>query len=203
MAGLTTPKGVASYPALYAPRLPNKPKPGDVGKYQLNILFDEAATATPEFKALQKAALETAFEKWGDNDKTRDAIKRKAIKLPFITDERVPEGFKAMLRLNGKDAPGVVDCIKDPKTGKARVITDPKEVYPGCFVRATVGAFAYETDGNRGVSFGLRNVQKMGDGPRLDNRSNATDDFDAADPETAPIEESGAATKDDLNDLLG
>jgi hypothetical protein len=216
MAGLTTPVGTASYPALFAPRLGSKPKPGDKAKYQLTILFTEEQVKSEAFAALKQAALSTAYEKWGDSDKTRDAIKRKAIKFPFITDERVPDGYKCMLRLNGNEPPGVVDRypanppVINPKTGKPspRVITDPKEIYAGAQVKATVGVFVYDVDGNKGVSFGLRNVQKWADGERIDGRASATDEFDSEEQESASMDDGDAGgsktvSKDDMNDLLG
>ena len=55
-----------------------------------------------------------------------------------------------------------------------------------------MSVFAYDKAGNRGISFGLNNVQKLGDGERLDGRLKAEDDFD-------PIEDKPAK----LDDLLG
>ena len=39
-------------------------------------------------------------------------------------------------------------------------------------------AFTYDTKGNKGVSFGLNNVQKVKDDEPLGNFSRAEDDFD-------------------------
>ena len=46
-------------------------------------------------------------------------------------------------------------------------------------MRASFTAFAYDNNGNVGVSFGLNNVQKLREGTRLDNRVAATDEFTA------------------------
>jgi hypothetical protein len=46
-------------------------------------------------------------------------------------------------------------------------------------VRAQLRAFSYDSNGNKGVSFALNNIQKLGDGERLDNRQAATDAFEA------------------------
>ena len=201
---LKTPVGTASYPALFTPRPPRNPK--DAAKYQLTVMLTEDASKTEEFKNLQKAALQAAFDEWGDSQKTKDSIKSGGIKMPFIKGEKVPEGWAVVLRLNSKEPVGVVDRYRDPKTGKARVITDPGEVYPGSLVRASVGAYAYDVDGNKGVAFGLRNVQKVGDGPRIDGRSKAEDEFEGEDMEDAAMpgeEDKTPVDKADMSDLLG
>ena len=46
-------------------------------------------------------------------------------------------------------------------------ILDPARVYAGIWCRAEVNLFSYDTDGNRGVSFGLNNFQRLADGRRL------------------------------------
>jgi hypothetical protein len=61
------------------------------------------------------------------------------------------------------------------------VINDPGQLYAGARVRAAINAYAFDTQGNRGVAWGLNNLQKMGDGPRLDNRKSAQDQFEAFD----------------------
>lgn len=50
-------------------------------------------------------------------------------------------------------------------------------LYPGCYCRASIGAFGYNKDGGLGVAFGLYNVMFQKDGPRLDNRVEAAEDF--------------------------
>lgn len=48
-------------------------------------------------------------------------------------------------------------------------------IYAGITARAKITVWAYEAGG---VSFWLDSVQKLKDGPRLDNRGNAADDFE-------------------------
>ena len=50
--------------------------------------------------------------------------------------------------------------------------------------------FTYDTNGSKGVSFGLQNLQKLRDGERIDGRMRPEDEFEAI--------ESGAADLDDL-----
>ena len=75
--------------------------------------------------------------------------------------DEYPE-YKNMMFLNAnsKNAPGVVD--KD-----LNVILDPDDVYSGCWGRASVNFFPYDSNGNRGIGVGLNNLQKLKDGERL------------------------------------
>jgi hypothetical protein len=77
--------------------------------------------------------------------------------------------------------------------GKPTPITDPKLIYPGCYLRASLGAFATpatKENPSNSVSIALRNCQKVKDAPRIDSRVKAEDEF-VADPNAAA----------DLNDL--
>ena len=209
----STPDGVVAWNGLFVAQLPKDPKPTDKAKYNVRLLFTADAMKTPEFAALKQLVVSTAKEKWGD--KAEAMIKEGSVRLPFRTDiaaKGYPEQFKCFLNLNSVNAPGIVDRYADPKTGKARVITDPKEVYSGCVGRATVGAFAYGGPGTNysaGVSLGLRNFQLRNEAgktyERMDGRSTGEDDFGAEAPSEASFASDGGATssKDDLNDLLG
>lgn len=73
--------------------------------------------------------------------------------------------------------PGVVDNLIDPQTGKPLVITDKNQFYAGCYARATVHAFWYNSNGNMGIGISLNNVQKIKDGDRLGGGSQAEDEF--------------------------
>lgn len=93
------------------------------------------------------------------------------------TEER-PE-FKGHMFMNvsAKTAPGVVGTARDAR-GKLEPITDPNEVYSGCYARVSINFFPYAAAGNKGISAGLNNVQKVADGEFLGGRSKAEDDFD-------------------------
>jgi hypothetical protein len=85
--------------------------------------------------------------------------------------ERNPEYAGHMyMALNSKQKPGVIDLDMNP-------ILDTSEVYSGCYARVSMGAFAYNTKGNKGISFGLNHVQKVADGDFLGGRTRAEDDF--------------------------
>ena len=61
------------------------------------------------------------------------------------------------MSVSSKTQPVIVDRMKLP-------ITDPMEVYSGCYARVVIRAFAFDQAGNKGVSFGLNAVQKLADG---------------------------------------
>jgi hypothetical protein len=77
---------------------------------------------------------------------------------------------------NSKEKPGVVDR-------KCLPVTDPLELYSGCYVRASINFFPFNTNGNRGIAAGLGNVQKWADGEPLNGRTRAEDEFGALDAE--------------------
>ena len=82
------------------------------------------------------------------------------------------------INVRSKQPPGIVSRFAG-EDGRPLRITDPSEVYSGCQVRASLNVFAYDRAGNRGISLGLNNVQKLADGERLDGRLKAEDDFEA------------------------
>lgn len=173
-ASKTSPIGVLSFPHLFVPKAAT---PGAEERYSCVLIFDENAQNTPEFKAMKKAVLEAAQEKWGT--KADDMIKRGALRLPFrdASEKSQYGGYdegKVFISAWTKQKPDVID-------GRLNDVV-PSDVFPGCLARITYTCFAYENSGNRGVSFGLNNVQ-IADftTERLDNKKKGRDDFDTLD----------------------
>lgn len=75
-----------------------------------------------------------------------------------------------IINVSCKNQPQIVDANLQP-------IIDPMEVYSGCYGRASINFFSYNNNGNKGVSAGLNNVQKLEDGEPLGNFSTAESDF--------------------------
>jgi len=71
---------------------------------------------------------------------------------------------------NSKTKPGIVDkdCNK---------ILDQDEVYSGCYGRASITFYPFNTSGNKGIACGLNHLQKLKDGEPLGGRSTAENDF--------------------------
>lgn len=196
---IITPECRLSFPHLFVPR------PGPSGgepKFSCALIFEEGTDPKP----FQSAIIAAAREKWGDNAVAM--FKAGKLKSPLRTDwedKGYPEN-SFFLNCSSKEQPGLVYPYADPVTGKPQIVTDPKVFYPGAYVRASLRAFAYDNSGNKGVSFGLNNLQFIRDGSRLDNRVSATNDFDVLmERDLADIGggDEGEASAAELNDILG
>lgn len=186
MSKVITPEAIISYPHVFEPQTP----PGaSEPVYSCALVFLDDV----DIMEMKAAVMMVAKEKWGD--KTKEMIKSQKIRLPFredAVDKGYPEG-STFINVKSKQQPGVVSIYAD-ENGKAATINDPKDIYPGAIVRASLRAYAYSVNGNNGVSFSLGNLQKIKDGPRMDGRLNAADEFTTEAKPTADIS--------DLDDLL-
>lgn len=186
-----TPIGVVSYPHL------DKPQPGKKGrppKYSMVLIFDTEAQKDPRFAEMKAAAIEAWETKFGKTIAlpsgkeigVQQAFDLKVLRSPFRDDgitKGYPEG-SIYITARTEDQP---TCIRGDKSKIAQEdIRDT--LYPGSKARASVAASAYDEDGNRGVSFYLNNVQKAGDGPRIDNRKSAEEEFDSLDVAPEDVE---------------
>lgn len=91
-----------------------------------------------------------------------------------------------VLKASSKRPPVIVDAFRNE-------ITDPDEVYSGCYGRACIEFYGYNTAGQKGVTATLLSVQKLSDGERLGGTVGSADDFD--DDYTDP-------TASDIDDIL-
>ena len=81
------------------------------------------------------------------------------------------------ITVSSKQKPIVVDAFRNE-------ITDPGEVYSGCYANVKIGLFAYSASGNKGIGAGLEVIQKVRDGERLSG-GNSTDGFEVLDDDDA------------------
>ena len=147
---------------------------GQDPKYSTVILVPKDDTETIEkIEAAQKQALED-----GKNTKFNGKIP-KPWKNTFRDGdeeadlEKNPEyaGHMFMsVSANADRRPGIVDAQLQP-------VMDPDQVYSGVYARVSINAFAFNTSGNKGVSFGLNNVMVLGYGDRLAGGATAESDF--------------------------
>jgi len=159
-----TPEFRVSFPAVFKPRSAAE---GQKEKYSISMLFPKTTDLTP-----LKLAVRKAIEgKWG----TDQAKWPKGLRLPFRDgNEKDYDGYKdtVFCTASSEQKPGLVDQnVED--------IIDQGEFYGGCYARATINAFAYDKAGNKGVAFGLRNIQKIRDGAAFSGKTDPKDDFDA------------------------
>ena len=154
-----------SYAHVFTPQASQE---GGTPKYSVSIIIPKSDKETVEKinKAIEQAKEENKAV-WGGT---------------------VPKGLKGGLRdgdeekddpayansyfinANSSQKPGVVDA-------DLNAILDASEFYSGCFGRASVSFFAYNSNGSKGVGCGLNNVQKLEDGEKLGGASSASDDF--------------------------
>lgn len=155
-----TPEFRVSFPNVFKPRKANE---SAEPKYSISMLFRIGA----DIAKLKAAAQVAAREKWGDK-------LPKNLKLPFLDQGDFDyEGYEqgaTLIRANSNHKPGLVDS-------NVQTIIDESEFYPGCYARATVRAFGYDVAGNRGISFGLQNVQKLREGEPLGGHTKPEDEF--------------------------
>jgi len=150
-------RGRLSFPALFEPRI-NTNEKGDVTKMyeaQLIIRKDE-----PSLVALQAQCDALLKDKHG---------------------AKVPPNVKRGLR-DGSEKPNiagmsddVVFCTaktkhKPPVVNRLKVgITDPEEVYGGAWIKMSVTPYYFDAEMNKGVSFALDAIQKIGDDEHFGN----------------------------------
>lgn len=85
--------------------------------------------------------------------------------------EKNPEYEGCMfMNVSSKQRPGIVDAELNP-------VMEADQVYSGVYARVSINAFAFNTSGNKGVSFGLNNVMVLGKGDRLSGGATAEQDF--------------------------
>ena len=157
-----TPKARLAWPNLFEARLNDLS--GKV-EFSCQLLI---AKDDPGLAVMKQCAAAAAEKKWGKDIP-------KGMRSPFRDgdDEEKGPDYEGMIFINMKsnNKPGVVDEDVNP-------IIDPKELMMGDYVRATFNAYAYDNKGNKGVAFGLNNVQRVARGePMSGGIARAEDEF--------------------------
>lgn len=171
MTKIITPIFRAAFVGLFRATAP-RDNPDGKKKFSIRAVF----MPDTDISELKKAVSQCVAEKWGKTPP-------KNLRSPFrengeldnsiagVPDDAIVMTFSA----NEDRRPGLVD--KDLQD-----IIDEAEVYSGAWFRAQVRPYAYETSGNRGVAFGLENVQKLkDDAPLGGGRMPASKAFTKAD----------------------
>ncbi len=142
-------------------------------QYDLVMLFDKK----------DKAALKPMYDLMAQVARFRFGANTKGLKNPFkdgdtstnqagelVSDKNPSYVGQMVLSSWSKNQPGVV-------SNKNQIILDHDEIYGGCYCKAQLNCYAYETAGNRGISFGLLHVQKIKDGDPFGSRTKPEDAF--------------------------
>lgn len=167
---LVTPVFRASFPQLFVPKAMQE---GQTPKYSVSAVFEPDKFSKPDqdrWAAIQKLLDDVCLEKF----------KKKMTDLPGNFKRAIRDGNekadlegygegKVFANLSSKLKPGVVDAQGNDM--------EPDDIYPGCYLRATVSAYAYDQGGGKGVALGLQNIRFVRDGERLDARTDAGEDF--------------------------
>lgn len=138
-------------------------------KYSVSIMIPKTDTKTiAKIEAAIKAAAEMGVSKFGGKVP-------KNLKSPLRDgdEERDDEVYAGnmFLTANSINKPGIVDADLEP-------IMDRNEFYSGCYGRASINFYAFNTAGNKGVACSLNNLQKLEDGERLSgSASTPKEDF--------------------------
>lgn len=175
---VVTPVGRLIFPFLFKARPPMKnAAPGSKDKYMAILSFNIAD--------IKKVAEEK--KRWDNmlriaNDASKAKFGRELAKLPSNFKKPIRDGMeKENLEGFGEGTmfiqpssfikPGIV------ASDRVTVIDDAEGIYSGCYCRFSITAYAYDQGGGKGVNFGLQNVMFVRDGERLDERTDAAEDF--------------------------
>lgn len=189
---LITPPFVAMFPSVFEARK-SKPRKGEAeradnkAKFSVTALWLNPDELPPEDLARWKAILrllsgvsmETFGKKWSELSPMhykKGIRENSSLEKPF---EHPKLGPKAMFaRLTSEYKPDIAD-IRGKPIGKD--FGNDSLIYPGCLMRASVNAYAFKGDDNKGVGLGLNNLVLVSANtsawPRLDNRRSAADEF--------------------------
>jgi len=149
---------------------------GGEKKYSVSLIIPKSDTVTigAVNKAI-KAAVEAGKAKWGGKVPAKLKLPLRDGDIERPEDESYAGCY--FLNANCKTKPGLVDKDCNP-------ILDQDELYSGCYGRASIAFYGFDTKGNKGIACGLNNLQKLRDGEPLGGRSTAESDFAAV-----PVEE--------------
>ena len=153
---------------------PKKSQDGGDPKYSLTLLIPKSDTATlNKIKEAIKEARDKFCEKNGAN-----ALPATPIHPLHDGDGNKPSTGEPygpeckdcyVISVSSKNKPVIVDSFRNE-------ITDPAEVYSGCYGRAAINFYGYSNK-KKGVGAGLLSVQKLHDGEPFGTVGSA-DDFD-------------------------
>lgn len=151
---------------------------GQTPKYSVMLLIpkSDVGTVTRIKKAIDAAAQKGLSTKFGGK---LPAVLKTTFKDADVDTDQDGEVFADkwdyttghyIINVSSKVQPQLVDAELNP-------IINPVEFYSGCYGRASINFFAYNNNGNKGISAGLNNLQKLEDGESLGSFTTAEQDF--------------------------
>ncbi len=145
-----------SYANLFEPKSIQGSKP----KYSVSLIIPKSDKVTlAKIEAAIDAAIEAGTAKFGGKRPNKAALKLPLRDGDTERDDPAYEGAM-FVNANSTTPPQVVDESLAP-------ILDRSQVYSGCYARASITFYAFNTNGNKGIACGLGNIQKIRDGEPL------------------------------------
>jgi hypothetical protein len=183
---IVTPEFRVSYPNVFKAR---KNDMNGKDEYSIVALFKKGEDLS-KLKAAAEEAMAKKFgadkKKWPKNFKTPFRDQGEKEKTADDGSTFLPEGYVAgaiFMNLRSQRRPIVVDRQRNEITPDRE-----EDFYPGCYARANISCYAYDTAGNKGVAFGLSMVQKLRDGEPFSGRPKVEEAFEAlADEEDGDV----------------
>ena len=147
---------------------------GSKPKYSISLIIPKSDTRTIEkINAAIQAAYKDGESKLKGNGRIVPPLA--ALKTPLrdgdverLGDEAYANSY--FVNASNYSQPGIVDKNRED-------IIDEREVYSGCYGRASITFYAFNSSGNRGIACSLNNLQKLRDGEQLGGHARAQDDF--------------------------
>ena len=206
-----TPKFRVSFPAVFEPKLPpGKTDPKDA-KFSICMLYKIAEVAGDteldkknivDIEPVKAAIRQVMINKFGPNKDQWPKNYKNPLRSGMEDAKKDQDGYGEGIVFASASAkreykPGLIDHAKQP-------ITEPSKFYGGCYARATLSVYWYDKGVNKGVAFGLQNIQKWHDGEPFSGRNKPENDFDALDnPTPADMDGAGAQSSAEKKDPLG
>lgn len=160
---------------------------GSDEKYSVSLIISKEDKQT--LRAIHEAvqtAKENGKGKWNGKIPANLKLPLRDGDIDRPDDEAYANAY--FINANNKEKPGIVDRRVQP-------ITDPSEVYSGCYCIVSVNFYPFNANGNRGVAASLGNIQKVSDGEPLSGRVSAMAEFEA-------LEDEEEIMKEELPDYL-
>jgi len=142
---------------------------GSQKKYSVSLIIPKSDTDTvARIKNAIQSALEAGKAKFGGKIPASLKLPLRDGDIERADDDAYLNSW--FLNANSSKQPGIVDQNVQP-------ILRQDEFYSGCYGRASINFFAFNTNGNKGIACGLNNIQKLSDGELLGGRTTAEFDF--------------------------
>lgn len=164
-AKIVTGKVRFSYANVFAPKAAQE---GATPKYSVSIIIPKSDTETIAKinKAFEEVKAASAAVFGGSVPK----LLKGGLRDGDAEKEDAAYANSYFINANSVNKPGVVDNDLNP-------IIDPSEFYSGCYGRASITFYPYNSNGSKGIACGLNNIQKTEDGEQLGGGSSAASDF--------------------------